>query len=610
MSDMPAGGAYKAQHDSQDYKMGRLFFARAWRLCRPYWTGKHSSQSWLTVGFMVATVFGYVATGGWLTFVTRDMTNALVAKDVPTYVPLLVLTLAINAGHYVSQAGTIYCMGRVTLGWRLWLATYLTDRYLERRTYYSITQDGSIDNPDQRIQQESKVFCDMMVKVPVIFISAGLDIIMQAAIIASISNLLLVAVACFAIVQSVIIFKLFQPTIRQSFDVTVAEADLRYGLLHVRDHAETVAFYRGEPSERHQILERLRTAILKGLAKLAYEFWMTLGISATKVIWLLIPVICLLPSYFAGKVDFGTMTQASLAAATLLGALTLIVNILPSFSDSVPSMVRLAQIDEKFELLAENHKKASGMITHLQGPTIAIDRMSLRAPGSERLLIQDLSLGIGEGRHLAIVGMTGLGKSSLLRAMAGLWNEGAGSITMPPLEQLLFLPQRPYMSLADLRSQLIYPATESDISESELQAILEAVQLPDLAQRHGGFKAQQDWGRILSLGEQQRIAIARVLVSRPRYVFLDEATSAVDVSTERTLYTVLKNSGATLISVGHRPSLLQFHVDVLRLLPAGAWEIMPVEALARDEDEAREIVAAGPAMDRQTANFMEILNCE
>jgi putative ATP-binding cassette transporter len=159
--------------------------------------------------------------------------------------------------------------------------------------------------------------------------------------------------------------------------------------------------------------------------------------------------------------------------------------------------------------------------------------------------------------------------------MAGLWTRGSGLITMPPADQTLFLPQRPYMTQGDLRTQLLYPSNRTDLSDADLQAILEQVCLPDLAEHHGGFGAEKDWARTLSLGEQQRIAFARILVSRPSFVFLDEATSATDIATEATLYGALSRSGAAYVSVGHRPSLGAFHRQTLCLEAAGVWTLGP-----------------------------------
>jgi len=197
----------------------------------------------------------------------------------------------------------------------------------------------------------------------------------------------------------------------------------------------------------------------------------------------------------------------------------------------------------------------------------------LQTPNYQRTLINKVSLAVEQGEGLLIVGASGGGKSSLLRAIAGLWNSGSGTIMRPKLEQMLFLPQRPYMILGTLRSQLLYPMVDRDISNEELSLVLEQVNLPDIVARCGGFDAELDFGKVLSVGEQQRLAVARVLLTKPHYVVLDEATSALDVKNEETLYAQLKATSSTIVSVAHRPSLIKHHKHVLEVVGDGTWHL-------------------------------------
>jgi len=214
------------------------------------------------------------------------------------------------------------------------------------------------------------------------------------------------------------------------------------------------------------------------------------------------------------------------------------------------------------------------LYSHLRDTTL--EQVTLLTPGGERILAKNLSVAIPPGEGLLIVGESGSGKSSLLRAIAGLWYCGSGRVVRPPAEDLLFLPQKPYMILGTLRSQLLYPQQERPLPDAELLRLLERVNLPDVAERFGGLDVERDWEKVLSIGEQQRLAFARVLLTRPRYAILDEATSALDAANEESLYRQLAATETTLVSVAHRPALHKYHRQVLELAGDGDWQLRPL----------------------------------
>jgi putative ATP-binding cassette transporter len=214
-----------------------------------------------------------------------------------------------------------------------------------------------------------------------------------------------------------------------------------------------------------------------------------------------------------------------------------------------------------------------------------LDRMTLITPDNTRRLIENLSFSLARNDNLVVVGRSGVGKSSLLRAIAGLWTRGSGIVRRPLLDRIFFLPQKPYMLLGTLGDQLRYPKILQDISSDALQRVLETVRLADLADRMGGFDVVLDWADVLSLGEQQRLAFARLLINRPGFAALDEATSALDRENEVHLYGTLKALGIHYISVGHRITLLDYHDCVLELQGGDRWRILPVR-------EYRDAVAA------------------
>ncbi|GGY82540.1 hypothetical protein GCM10007388_14360 [Pseudoduganella plicata] len=229
------------------------------------------------------------------------------------------------------------------------------------------------------------------------------------------------------------------------------------------------------------------------------------------------------------------------------------------------------------------------------GKHLALEAVTLHPPQSERVLIKELTLTVKPGDALLITGDSGCGKSSLLRAIAGLWHKGSGVIHHPPLEDFFFLPQQPYLQSGTLRSQLIYPSAQSSLGDEALLEILDQVHLPHLAERVGGLDAVQDWEKLLSVGEQQRLAFGRVLVHEPAIVILDEATSALDSGNEASLYARLRENGTTLISIAHRPAVLRHHTHVLHLRGEGAWEIHDASVYRFDEPDAQATGGTAPA---------------
>ncbi|MCA8095236.1 ATP-binding cassette domain-containing protein [Burkholderia anthina] len=576
--------------DSKDYSINGRFFRRFWGLVRPYWMRPHAWRSWVVFGACIAFSIAETALGAKLSFLTRQMSDALVSRHEFSYWHLFTLItligLVVNGGVVSLLFNFVYRW--LTLHWRAWLTRDLVRRYLSSRAYFRIEQDGDVDNVDQRIQQEAGPFCEMATMLPWVLLYAISGLTVQGWILKSIAPALFYGVLGYGFTTTVITWWMYRPYIRLNFDSTVAEADLRFGILHIRSYAETIALYRGEQAEGASVNDRLTRAVRIALATLRYQLVMNLAQTGLGLIWTILPVLVLVPLYFAGKITFGTITQGTASASLLLGAIQRLTEFVPIFATAAPHVVRLAQIVEKAQAVERESGSQESTIAFRHGRTIRIEHLMLATPGRERMLLRDVNLTLPPGEHLLIMGQTGVGKSSLLRAMAGLWRTGSGTITMPGADEVLFLPQRPYMLLGSLREQILYPATERVFTDSELQALLAQVSLPDLAARHGGFDSTIDWSRVLSLGEQQRIGFARALAARARYVCLDEATSAVDVATEGRLYRALVANGATCVSVGHRPSLLAYHTRVLELRADGGVRLLDVEQARDEADRLRD----------------------
>lgn len=277
----------------------------------------------------------------------------------------------------------------------------------------------------------------------------------------------------------------------------------------------------------------------------------------------------------------GKVSEATGAFARVFFSLNIIVSRFQSLTNFAAGINRLSGFyqflspEEKSDLLTKNISE-NRTIDTIENGQLAIEHLTLQTPNYQNTLIEDVSLNLPQGNGLLIMGTSGCGKSSLLRAIAGLWNSGTGAILRPELNKMLFLPQRPYMIIGTLREQLIYPSLEKEITEEELQNILNLVNLPNLGDKFGGFEVEKDWGEVLSLGEQQRVAFARVLINQPKYAILDEATSALDAKNEANLYQHLLETNTTFISVGHRESLKTYHQILLRISDDKSWQVLNI----------------------------------
>ena len=265
----------------------------------------------------------------------------------------------------------------------------------------------------------------------------------------------------------------------------------------------------------------------------------------------------------------------------LLNSLSVLNNYIPQLSLAVPNIVRMSEVHEKFLEVQQAREGGNGYLSIRSGENIQLKDVSLKTPGGEQSLINHLNLSVNADSRLVIVGRTGVGKSSLLRAIAGLWYRGEGEIIVPSdAQSCLFLPQRPYTFYGDLRSQICYPAAESPLSDEQLGSLLRQVCLEGLIERHGGLDSKKEWSRTLSLGEQQRLGFARLILFRPRFAFLDEATSAVDHPTEAALYQLLADSGIAYVSIGHRDSLMKYHHQALCLEGEGRWKLLAADEVS------------------------------
>jgi len=532
--------------------------------------------------------------------------DALQNKDWDTFIWQLGVFALLAAFFIVSAVYQIYLQQWLQIRWRRWLTNRYLGRWLGNGTHYRMRlKSDSADNPDQRIADDIKQFINNTLDIGISLLGSIVTLISFVVILWNLSattplvigsqsfnipGYLVWAALIYAIIGTWVTHLVGKPLVKLNFDQQRYEADFRFSLVRLRENAEEVTLLSGEPAEKERLLDRFGRVvgnwygIMQRTKRLTF---LTAGYSQVAIIF---PFIVVSPLYFAGSMMLGGLMQIASAFGQVQGALSFFVKAYSDIADWKAVLNRLAGFDASMDW-AKSLDTAAPRVQHVAdgGTALVADDLTVSLPSGEEI-VRASDLEIAPGERVLVTGPSGSGKTSLFRALGGVWPFGAGIVRIPKEAKLLVLPQRPYLPLGTLRGALAYPGSVEAFTPAEIDDVLRATGLGDV---NDSLDEIAYWADRLSMGEQQRLSIARALLQRPDWLFLDEATSALDEPAEAMLYRLLleRLPHAAIVSIGHRSSLVMFHERFLALKSdgKGRHRLTPVtpEEGARDADEMR-----------------------
>ncbi len=554
-------------------------------LASPYWKSEDKWKAGALLAIIVATNLGMVYVQVLVNLWINDFYNVLQSLDKTRFMAEL-LRFCILAAAYVAQSVyMLYISQMLQLRWRRWLTQEYLKDWLSRQAYYRMQfADPQTDNPDQRISEDINSFIEITLNLATTLLNSVATLVSFLTILWGLSGTLVIplgglgtlylpgymvwAALIYSVLGTWLTMRIGNPLILLNFNQQRFEADFRFSMVRIRENSEQVALYGGERQEKAHLRDRFGFvlsnfwSIMRRQKRLS---WLTNTYNQAAVVF---PVLMAAPRFFAGQMQLGGLMQTAGAFAAVQGALSYLINSYTTIARWHAVIDRLVGFSRSLEELKTSKLIEGVNRVHTPDNAIRTGALSIFLPNG-RTLLEGLDLVLEPGTRLLVTGPSGCGKSVLMRAMAGIWPFCKGTILLPERSSIMFLPQKPYLPLGTLRNALCYPHADGYRPE-DLEKVLEECGLWRLA---SSLDKDEDWSHELSLGEQQRLAFSRVLLVKPEFIFLDEATASLDEDSEAALYGLLRSKlpHAAVTSVGHRSTLLTWHTIRLKWEREATW---------------------------------------
>jgi putative ATP-binding cassette transporter len=552
----------------------RSTLAAVWRIAAPYF---YSEDKWAGRGLLaaviaieLAVVFLTVLFNRW----NNVFYNALQERNQAVFTYQIGYFCVLAAFWIGLKVYQLYLNQWLQIRWRRWMTDRYLGSWLHDANHYRMQLLGdAADNPDQRIAEDTQRFVEQTLSLGIGLLSAVVTLVSFVFILWGLSNeaplhlfgkdiaipgYLVWGALIYAVLGTTLTHLIGWPLVGLNFQQQRYEADFRFNLVRARENAEQIALLHGEPVERTRLLSRFGFVVENWLGIMQRTKKLTAFTATYSQASVIFPYVLVAPAYFAEKVQLGGMMQTASAFSSVQDSLSFFITSYRTLAEWQSVVARLSGFETAIENAAALMTKEN--IIHIASDgkgTIDLDKLLVSLPNGTPLVTAD-GFSIRSGERTLLTGPSGSGKSTLFRAIAGIWPFGAGSIAIPSQATLMMLPQRPYFPVGTLKAAIVYPAEPSAFSPEQVGETLGAVGLPKLALR---LDEDAHWNRTLSLGEQQRLGIARALLHKPQYLFLDEATASLDEPSEAALYDLIKDrlAATTIVSIGHRSTLEAFH---------------------------------------------------